>query len=82
MTYLRIFVVSLYILLIPMYTVPRWCLEKYNDEAWKHFEKDTGFTTDCQIGELSDYPVSGTGYLNNVITGSLDLFCLFFLLFV
>ena len=70
-----ILVILIYIAINPMYRVPRWCYKAYKDPNNSFHDEYDGITISCQVGFLSDYPVSGTGYLRTEYTGLLDILC-------
>ena len=68
---LKVFVIILYVVVIPYLETPAWCLQKLQHE-------DLGFVTPCHT---FDVPYSGNLTLAPYFTLSLDMLCLSFFLY-
>ena len=58
--------VLIYSAINPMFKMPKWCTDAYNDpknDFYNDKYDNDGIWVDCQRGFLCNYPVSGTGYV-------------------
>ena len=78
-TIMTIIVMLLYIVIIPLIDMPKWCLEEYNDKNSALYQKDTSFLISCQDKTLANYPISGNMFVNNIATTVFDMLCIVYI---
>lgn len=81
-TVLTIIATTMYSFVTPLYQIPDWCLDEYNDPTKDYYQKDDGFLVSCQDGDLGKIPLSGTGYINNDASCSFDIGCQIFYIYL